>query len=76
VINMDLKQLLIPAHILIAILFISLILIQSKGVGLGTTFGGGDFYRTKRGVERVVFILTIVLAVLFSITSFLSFLYL
>lgn len=74
---MDLKQFLIPAHIVIAILFIGLILMQSKGVGLGTTFGGGgDFYRTKRGIERVVFILTIVLAVLFSVTSFLSFLYL
>lgn len=75
-INMDLKQLLIPAHILIAVVLIALILMQSKGVGLGTTFGGGDFYRTKRGVERAVFILTIMLAVLFSVTSFLSFLYL
>lgn len=73
---MDLKQFLIPTHILIAILFIGLVLMQSKGVGLGTTFGGGDFYRTKRGVEKAVFILTIVLAVFFSITSFLSFLYL
>jgi len=73
---LDLKQFLIPTHILVAIFFIGLVLMQSKGVGLGTTFGGGDFYRTKRGIERVVFILTIALAILFSITSFLSFLYL
>lgn len=54
------------AQIVLSVFLIVLILIQSKGVGLGGVFGGdGNIYRTKRGAERVIFIVTIVVAVLF-----------
>ncbi|MBI5467252.1 MAG: preprotein translocase subunit SecG [Candidatus Kerfeldbacteria bacterium] len=54
------------AQIVLSVLLIVLILIQSKGVGLGGVFGGdGNIYRTKRGAERIIFIVTIVVAVLF-----------
>ena len=45
-------------------------MLQSKGTGLGSTFGGDmGFYGTKRGAERMLFIATIVIAVLFLMTS-------
>ncbi|MEK7570421.1 MAG: preprotein translocase subunit SecG [Patescibacteria group bacterium] len=43
------------------------ILLQAKGAGLGAVFGGeGNVYRTKRGAEKVLFIATIVLGVIFA----------
>lgn len=55
------------AEIVISALLVTAILLQSKGTGLGGVFGGGEgnIYRTKRGAEKVLFISTIVLAVLF-----------
>jgi preprotein translocase subunit SecG len=49
-----------------AALMVVLILLQNKGVGLSATFGGeGAIYRSKRGVEKGIFVLTIILAVIF-----------
>jgi len=43
---------------------------QVKGGGLGGIFGQADtVYRTRRGVEKNLFQLTVVLAVLFVIIS-------
>ncbi len=56
-------------HILAAIALISLILLQNSKGGLGSAFGGGDIYRTRRGAEKIVFHLTIVVAILFLLTS-------
>jgi len=48
------------------ILLILSILVQSRGTGLSMTFGGqGDFFRKKRGPEKVLFITTIIFASLF-----------
>ncbi len=53
-------------QIVSAILLVISILLQERGVGLGSAFGGeGTLYRTKRGVEKWIFIATIVFAVLF-----------
>ena len=51
-----------------------IILLQVKGGGLGGIFGGGSdtVFRTKRGLERRLFQLTIVLAVIFIIFSIVS----
>lgn len=68
------KMIILTIHLLVSIALISLVLLQSSQGGLGTAFGGGEAYRTKRGAERVVFIGTIVLAVLFLITSVTTFL--
>jgi preprotein translocase subunit SecG len=54
------------ALIVISIGLLLSILFQVKGGGLGGIFGQSDtVYRTKRGVEKTLFQLTIVLAVLF-----------
>ena len=51
---------------LIALLLIIVILLQQKGAGLGATFGGSsNIYSTKRGIDKILFHTTIILAVLF-----------
>ena len=53
-------------QIIVSILLVVLILLQPWGVGLGSTFGGeGNVYFTKRGAEKIVFYLTIAMAILF-----------
>ena len=48
------------------VLMITLILLQSQGTGLSTTFGGeGNTYRSKRGAEKIIFNATIISAVVF-----------
>ena len=65
--------LLIIAQIVISILLIITILLQQRGGGLSPVFGGeGGFYRTRRGLEKMIFYATIVLAFLFLATAFLN----
>jgi len=53
-------------QIIIALLLIGAILLQNRGASISGLFGGGgDIYRTKRGIEKTLFIATIVLAVIF-----------
>ncbi len=61
-------------QIVLAALLVTAILMQSKGTGLGGVFGGGDsnIYRTKRGAEKVLFMATIVIGVLFFASAFAS----
>ena len=56
-------------HIMTSVALIALVLLQSSKGGLGSAFGGGEVYRTRRGAERVVFFATIVLSILFLVTS-------
>ena len=57
-------------QIVISILLITVVLLQQKGVGLGAAFGGSsNVYSTKRGVDKILFRATIVLAVLFIATA-------
>lgn len=57
-------------QIILGILLMLVILIQQKGSGIGTAFGGDlGFYRTKRGAEKLLFWTTIVLASAFILLS-------
>lgn len=61
------------AQIFLAVSLILAILLQVRGGGLGGIFGQADsVYRTKRGVEKTLFQLTIVLIVLFIIISIIN----
>ncbi|MDP3985480.1 MAG: preprotein translocase subunit SecG [bacterium] len=61
-----LNQILSIVQIILAVLLVAAILMQARGTGLGVAFGGGDaVYRTKRGIEKILFRATIVTAVLF-----------
>lgn len=53
-------------QIIISLLLITSILLQQRGGGLSSVFGGeGNVYRTRRGMEKGIFWTTIVLSVLF-----------
>jgi len=54
-------------QIIIAVVLIAVILMQNRGSGLSNVFGGGggNVYMTKRGLEKKLFVATIVLSVMF-----------
>ena len=57
-------------QIAISIALIILILLQERSAGLsGIMGGGGGFYQTRRGLERVIFWSTIVLVALFIVIA-------
>ena len=61
------------AQIILSVALIVACLLQIKGGGLGGIFGQADtVYRSKRGAEKTLFQLTIVLAVLFIIVSIIA----
>jgi preprotein translocase subunit SecG len=63
------------ALIITSIALIASIILQSKGVGLGGLTGGGDaggVYTKRRGVEKILFWITIGLSTLFFILTMLT----
>ena len=61
------------AQIVLSVALILIILFQVRGGGLGGIFGQPDtVYRTRRGVEKMLFQLTIVLVVVFLVISVLT----
>ena len=61
------------AQLILSIALILVIMLQVRGGGLGGIFGQADtVYRTKRGVEKTLFQLTIALVILFIVSSILS----
>jgi preprotein translocase subunit SecG len=61
------------AQMILAVALIASVLMQQRGTGLGGAFGGEvTAYRSRRGIERTLFRLTIVLAVLFVVFSLLN----
>ena len=67
------RNLLLWIQIAVSVLLVTAILLQQKGVGLGSAFGGsGQIYRSRRGIEKTLFISTIVLAILFTVVALLN----
>ncbi len=66
------KPILVIIQIIVSVLLVGSIILQAKGTGLGSSFGGsGEMYQSKRGVEKIVFYATITLTVIFAILSLL-----
>ena len=69
-IMLGMKPVISLIQIILGVFLILVIIIQQKGSGLGSAFGGDlGFYRTKRGAEKLLFYLTMVIAVLFILSS-------
>ena len=61
------------SQIVLAVALIAVVLFQVRGGGLGGIFGQpGTVYRTRRGVEKLLFQLTIVLVVAFLVIAVLT----
>jgi len=59
-------------QIILSVALIAAIVLQSKGAGLGGLSGGsegGGVFRARRGVEKLLFNITIVLAIAFFVTA-------
>ncbi|OGZ32648.1 MAG: preprotein translocase subunit SecG [Candidatus Niyogibacteria bacterium RIFCSPLOWO2_12_FULL_41_13] len=58
----------------VSALLIAFILLQRRGSGLGEALGGGsEFYRSRRGIEKILFNGAIILGILFFILAFFTF---
>ena len=69
----------LPALRIVGIIFsvavILFVLLQTRSAGLGSAFGGssaGSVFKTRRGIERLIFNMTIVFIVLFALFALLS----
>jgi protein translocase SecG subunit len=62
-------------QIILSIILVVAILLQQSSAGVGGALGGGDgggLYNTRRGFEKFLFILTIVVGIIFALTSFIT----
>lgn len=63
-------------QIILSVLLVGAILLQQSEGSLGSAFGGGQAgssgWQTKRGLERQLFIATIVIAILFALSAILA----
>jgi protein translocase SecG subunit len=63
------------AQIVIGVLLIILVLLQQRGGGMGVLGGiSSQFYGTRRGLEKTIFVFTIILGGLFIALSIICFL--
>jgi len=73
---MSISSVLPYIQLVISVLLIIAVLLQQSGAQNGGALGGADnmssVFHTRRGLEKTLFISTIVLGVLFAITSFVS----
>lgn len=57
-------------QIIVSVFLIGAILLQMQGSGLSNVFGGGgETFRSRRSIEKLLVIATVVLAVIFGILS-------
>jgi preprotein translocase subunit SecG len=57
-------------QIIISVALVASILMQARGAGLGSVFGGtGAVFKTRRGIDRLLFRITIAFSVLFALIS-------
>ena len=56
--------------IAVAVALIGVIMLQMQGTGLSSSFGGGgEFYRSRQSIDKLLVWLTIILTVLFGVLS-------
>ncbi len=59
--------------ITLAVALVASILMQSRSAGLGSVFGGsGAVFKTRRGIEKLLFNATVIFGVLFALVSFIT----
>lgn len=61
------------ATIIVAVTLTGVVLLQGQNSGLGSAFGGDSgIYRTRRGVEKTLFNMTVILASIFLLLSLIT----
>ena len=68
------NTILAAGQIVVSIGLVAFVLLQARGAGLSSAFGGdSSVYRSRRGIEKTLFRFTIVLAIVFVIFSLIAF---
>jgi preprotein translocase subunit SecG len=67
-------SILLAFQLFIALFLIMFVLLQNRGT-TGMGLSGGENFRSKRGIEKLLFYLTIIFAALFAFVSLLSLVY-
>ena len=67
------KSFLLILNIVLSVLIIIFILVQGKGAGLGSAWGGGgEMFQTRRGMEKIILWLTTIFIVIFFSVSLIN----
>ncbi len=67
------KEVIIIVNIILSVVIVIFILMQGRGAGLGSAWGGGgETFQTRRGVEVVIMRLTVVFIAIFFCISVLA----
>lgn len=67
------KNFLLILNIILSVLIVVFILIQGRGAGLGSAWGGGgETFQTRRGMEKATLWLTVIFIVIFFIVSIIN----
>ena len=67
------KNILLFVNIILSALVVILILIQGRGAGLGSAWGGGgEMFQTRRGIEKLKLRITVILILLFFTISMIN----
>jgi preprotein translocase subunit SecG len=59
-------------QLVLSVLLVGAVLLQQTGASIGGAFGADNFssaYHTRRGFEKTLFIITIILSILFAISA-------
>ncbi|OGC36439.1 preprotein translocase subunit SecG [candidate division WS6 bacterium RIFOXYD1_FULL_33_8] len=72
----NLQNIILYAQIVVCVLVVISVLLQNRAEGLGKMFGGGgEVFRTKRGLEKFLYYSTIFLTILLVTLSLLLYKY-
>lgn len=67
------KNILLILNIIFSVLIVIFILVQGRGAGLGSAWGGGgEMFQTRRGMEKIILWLTTVFIVIFLVVSLIN----
>ncbi|MBI5122767.1 preprotein translocase subunit SecG [Candidatus Roizmanbacteria bacterium] len=67
------KSFLLILNIILSVLIVVFILIQGRGAGLGSAWGGGgEMFQTRRGMEKIILWLTMIFIVIFFVVSLIN----
>lgn len=62
-------------QIILSVILVLAVLLQQSGAGLGGALGGSDsgsFFQTRRGFEKFLFFLSLVVGILFALSALLA----
>jgi preprotein translocase subunit SecG len=57
-------------QVVVSVALVVSILLQARGAGLGSVFGGtGTVFKTRRGIDKILFRMTIIFTVIWVLVS-------